>query len=272
MSDYFVVGDVVTLDNEFAVDGVLTNPTTTTLTVTKPDGTAAVYTGGQLTNPSAGVFSKDVTTDQAGTWAYKWVGTGAAADVEDGTFDVWAAASAAQVVTLEQVRSALNLGDDTSHDEELRLYIAAITEHIEAQVGTLPSAEYTETVAVGRDGTLLTRHWPILAVDSVEDGYGTSYTTGFTIGNGAFSFEHDSLGAGVWTVTYTAGFAAIPADLKLAALEDIRGLYQPGQIGAPAAFGAFGIDSTDTGPTYRPVRQWPRVDAWVSSRYGPVIA
>ena len=54
-----------------------------------------------------------------------------------------------------------------------------------------------------------------------------------------------------------------PADLKLAALEDIRGLFQPGQVGPIAAFGAFGAENVDTGPTYRPVRLWPRVDAWL---------
>lgn len=175
------------------------------------------------------------------------------------------------LVTIEQVRAALNLGLDTSHDVELQLYMDAVEEYVEARIGTMPSAEYTETV-VFANGTLVTRRWPIISVESVEDDYGTSYTDDFTINDAGYSVAHDSVLAGEWTITYTAGFAAVPADLKLAVIEDIRGLYQPGQIGGPGAFGAFGIESTDTGVTYRPVRMWPRVDAWIESRFGPVVA
>lgn len=65
--------------------------------------------------------------------------------------------------------------------------------------------------------------------------------------------------------------APVGADLKLAVLEDIRGLYQPGQIGPPATFGAFDIDD---GPSsgFRPVNMWPRLDAWLTSRLGSAIA
>lgn len=52
-----------------------------------------------------------------------------------------------------------------------------------------------------------------------------------------------------------------PADLKLAALEDIRGLFQPSQIGPPGAF--LGVSDVETGPAFRPIRLWPRVDAWL---------
>lgn len=175
------------------------------------------------------------------------------------------------LVTLDQVRAALNLGDDVSKDDELDEFIAEITEYVESQVGTLPSAQYTET-AMFYDGKILTRRWPILTVVSLANTAGTSYLTGSTIGTGAYSLTHNVVTSGEWTVTYTAGYAVIPASLRRAALEDIRGLYQPGQIGPAAAFGAFGVENTDTGPTYRPVRMWPRVDAWIASRYGPAIA
>lgn len=104
----------------------------------------------------------------------------------------------ADLVDIEEVRAHLNLGDDTSHDDELLLYIAAVTAH-------------------------------------TEDRYGSVITTP-------------------------------AADLRLAALEDIRGLYQPGQIGPLADFGAFGTqtaEATEAGPGYRPVLLWPRVDAWL---------
>lgn len=180
------------------------------------------------------------------------------------------------LVSLVEVLAALNLVDDGEHDDELQVYIDAVTAHVEASFGVaLPSGTVTELAltAVGPDGTvrILPTH-PLLSVTSLTDGDGTEYTTGFTV-TADGRVEHDNLThVGRWTIEYEAGYASTPADLKLAALEDIRGLYQPGQIGPPAAFGAFGIDSTAVGPTYTPVRMWPRVDAWLGRRILPGIA
>lgn len=181
----------------------------------------------------------------------------------------------ADLVTLGELNDALNLDGDLSHDDELQVYISAVTAHVEDRYGVLPSETVTEIariVDIG-DGVLrvLTSRFPVLTVTSIADAYGTEYTTGFTITADGY-VEHDNLFRGRWTIVYSAGFAAVPADLKLAALEDIRGLYQPGQIGPPAAFGAFGIDSTDVGTSYRPVRMWPRVDAWLDHNVPPSIA
>lgn len=182
----------------------------------------------------------------------------------------------ADLVTLDEVSEALNLGDDTSHDSELEMYVSAVTEHVRANYGEFPSGTYTEIVhpVYGADGVyrMYLLHQPVLEVTSITDPFETEYTTGFTITADGY-LEHDNLlTAGRWIVEYEAGGEEVPADLKLAALEDIRGLYQPGQIGPPAAFGAFGIENTDTGPTHRPIRLWPRVDAWIASRRTPAIA
>lgn len=180
----------------------------------------------------------------------------------------------ADLISLDELNDALNLGGDSSHDDELEVYIAAVTAHVEDSFGVLPSAEYTEqvpTVIVAGAVRLMPSRWPVLEVASITSAEGTEYTTGFTVATGGY-VSHTSLSAGWWTITYTVGYATVPADLKLAALEDIRGLYQPGQIGPPAQFGAFGIDSTEVGTSYRPVRMWPRVDAWVERHSLPGIA
>jgi hypothetical protein len=185
------------------------------------------------------------------------------------------------IVTIDEVADALNLGD-TDHYAELEGYIDAASAYVESWMGPMPSATYTERLnATFRpDGSVsfLTGRFPVLAVTSIvrADPYWltdtpVSYTTDFAVTSSGY-ISHAAVTDGWWNVTYTAGFATVPADLKLAVLEDIRGLYQPGQIGAPAAFGAFGINSTDTGVTYRPVRMWPRIDAWVASRKVPGIA
>lgn len=179
----------------------------------------------------------------------------------------------ADLLDIDEVTAALNI-TDSSHDAELETYIAAVTAHVESIRGVMPSSSVTEianVVDLG-DGTLrlMPTRLPVLEVASINDGT-TTYSTGFTITPEGY-VEHDSLWLGRWTIVYTAGYEEIPADLKLAALEDIRGLYQPGQIGPPASFGAFGIESTEVGPTYRPVRMWPRVDAWLERDVMPGIA
>lgn len=180
------------------------------------------------------------------------------------------------VVTADEALEHLNISDE--HEDELQRFIDAATAHIERNYGDLPSGTYTESLPVVDDGEGTYRRWlhpqhaPVLTVTSATDEGGTTYSTGFTISPSGLAVRHDSVLSGTWTVVYTAGESETPADLKLAALEDIRGLWQPGQIGPPAEFGAFGIEATDVGPTFRPVRMWPRLDAWIKANRGPNIA
>lgn len=183
----------------------------------------------------------------------------------------------AAIVTLDQVLAHLNLADNPPADlSEIELFIDAATAHVAYRFGAFPATSYTEDIDVFDDGVgtnrywLRTKHFPITAVTSATDESGVEHATEFTISTDAEHIRHDSITSGRWTVTYTAGEAA-PADLKLAVLEDIRGLYQPGQIGPPATFGAFDIDDGGTAG-FRPVNLWPRIDAWIYSRLGPAIA
>ena len=56
--------------------GVLTNPTTVTLRVRDTSGVITTYTGAGLTNPSVGVWFKDLTLNQVGDWRFWFVGSG----------------------------------------------------------------------------------------------------------------------------------------------------------------------------------------------------
>jgi hypothetical protein len=57
--------ELAQLSNTFTVNGVPTDPTTVTLTVTTPSGVATDYTGGALVHTGgAGVYSKDVTCSE----------------------------------------------------------------------------------------------------------------------------------------------------------------------------------------------------------------
>ncbi len=94
------VGELVTLKGRFATAaGVATDPTAVTLVVTAPNGTVTT-TGPAITpyavfgHPSAGVFTFDLTVNAAGTWTYRWSGTGAIVAGETGRLVVFAVGSA----------------------------------------------------------------------------------------------------------------------------------------------------------------------------------
>jgi hypothetical protein len=89
MAKYYV-GDSPKFRCEFRVDGTLTDPTTVTLKLYRPNGTTDTYTygGGTITKDSTGIFSKVYTLSSEGTWRWKWEGTGTAAAARAGTIFV----------------------------------------------------------------------------------------------------------------------------------------------------------------------------------------
>lgn len=74
------IGDSVRTTATFKVGGVLTDPTTITLKYKNPAGTTVTktYALSDVVKDSTGVYHFDFTTDTAGTWFYRWEGTGAA--------------------------------------------------------------------------------------------------------------------------------------------------------------------------------------------------
>ena len=95
MTTYYT-GDPVTLTTAavpFATAAAPTtpaDPTTVTVIVTDPTGTATTYTyaGGTVTKASTGVYTKTGTCSTAGRWHAKIIGTGTVAKTETVTWDV----------------------------------------------------------------------------------------------------------------------------------------------------------------------------------------
>jgi hypothetical protein len=104
--------ELATLTNTFSVSGTPTAPSSVTLTVTSPSGTATPYTGGDLTNPSTGVYTKDIPCTEAGVWTYTWIGTGTASDVVAGTWAVTSTAFGELYCTPEQLKSRTGITDN----------------------------------------------------------------------------------------------------------------------------------------------------------------
>src|SRR6266540_2946945 len=76
----YTIGDTWVETVEFRVAGVLTDPSTFTATVTKPDGSAASPV---VTSGATGIKIVSTDLDQAGDWYLHAVGTGAAKGAKD---------------------------------------------------------------------------------------------------------------------------------------------------------------------------------------------
>lgn len=89
MTDVYTFGKTVRITGTFRALGVtLTDPTTVTLVIETPGKVETTYTysGGGVTRDSVGVFRRDVDANESGTWSWRWIGTGAVADVDEGQF------------------------------------------------------------------------------------------------------------------------------------------------------------------------------------------
>lgn len=113
--------ELATLTNTFTVNSVATDPTTVTLTVTDPTGTATPYTyaASEITKSATGVYTKDITCSTAGTWQYEWEGTGTATDTVLGTWEVQETQLGRLYFTFEAFKSRLKI---TNTGSDLEIY------------------------------------------------------------------------------------------------------------------------------------------------------
>lgn len=86
MATTYEIGDTIRLTGTFTVSSVNTDPTTVTLKVQDPSGNEDTFTYalGTVSKSATGIYYKDVSLDEKGTWHYRWVGTGAVASADEG--------------------------------------------------------------------------------------------------------------------------------------------------------------------------------------------
>jgi hypothetical protein len=144
----------------------------------------------------------------------------------------------------------------------------------------LTSTQFTET----RDGgnpVIMLDNCPVITIDSVTEYVGvisyplTSQPPGSTVSMWGYSLDDPAAGKlvrrssagmpmpflgghGSVVITYHAGQSTLPADLTLAILEDIRGLYQQTQQGGRPGGGAIGAGGDDQW-TAGPMHLFPRL-------------
>jgi len=152
------------------------------------------------------------------------------------------------ILTLAETKAFLNITSAAS-DAELALFITAASAMWERRVGPASASAYTETYDGGYPAIVL-RHSPVLTVVSVVESYGSTvrYTLtdqpvdsatstnayGYTIDLATATLTRRATGMAVpfaggkrnVTVQYTAGYAAVPEDLKHAVKLLVLHLWQ----------------------------------------------
>ncbi len=238
----FDLGDVanltITVRNS---SGVAANAGAVTCTITQPDGTSSTPA---VSNTGTGTYSAGFTPTQAGRHLIRWVATGANASSYTDVFDAFAA-NPRFLISLTDLREALNLAaTNTTHDAELRLYLAAATTVIETIDRPYLSETRTHTFDGGRN-VLVMPELPITSVTSIthtpvagttetldSDTYRVDEYTGVIRHWSRFPAGMRNI-----TVTYTVGEETIPANVILAARELCRHWWQRSQQSPRPAFG-----------------------------------
>jgi hypothetical protein len=240
-SEYYL-GSVVRLELEARdADDVLTDPSTLTVAVRKPDRvTTLTYGLADMTHPTVGRYVLDVpgaSIDQVGPWVAVWTATGRAAGVRADPFDVRDPFRPV-FIDLSEAKARLNKSSAVvTDDDELSSYISAAEDWIEAQCGPVTPRTVTETVTA-ECGRLRLSMAPVVSVDSVtQSALAVSTSDWIVTPGGRVSLRYGRL-FGDYAVTYTAGRASVPERLKRAALELVahwwesqRGTAGPPRIG-----------------------------------------
>lgn len=191
------------------------------------------------------------------------------------------------LVNLSDAKAHLNIpGTDTSHDAELQGFIDAASEVVNYDAGPQTPMTYTETYRTAGRSRICLDHVPVIDVQSMTEYVGVQAWTltlqppGSTTDNYGFSIDIPEAGtivrrsgAGteinffgpVVTVTYTAGQSSVRADVRMAVLEDIRGLYQQTQQGGKVGGGQIGAGGDDQWMA-GPMHLFPRLTMLLEGR------
>lgn len=222
--------------------GVATDPTTTTATLTLPDGTTS---SPAITNEAAdGTFSVTITPTMSGNHILKWTGTGAVAEVEPDEFDVRpiATINLTDIVSLGEVKRAIGGFSGTTYNEELRRWITAVSARVDELYGPVVIRTITDEAHTGVGSMLFLRHHPVAAITSVKEyasgvettltaeSFGTAgtYLLNTTLGTltRRSGWATTAFGASGVLVSYTAGryanTAAVGQRWKTAVLDVLR--------------------------------------------------
>lgn len=229
------LGDVVALQVKVTdADGAAAAAGAVTCTVTLPDGTTETP---DVTTTTTGTYDVTYTPTVVGHFDVRWVATGANAAAFTDAFNVSTAGS--QLLSLAEAKAALNF-TTSDNDAELRYYLAAATDLVEAHVGPILHRPVTEQLWA-RGGVIRLATVPVVSLTTVE----ASMTGGLTYDAADLIVSTDGMVRAanrtpiitdLYDVTYVTGRSgAVPPRLLQATRllvghlwETQRGSYSPG--------------------------------------------
>lgn len=219
-------------------------PGTATLTITLPDGTTTSPNPGTgAANGADWLISYDYATTMAGLHKAAWQTTSPGT----ATTDYFNVRNFVSILSLAEAKAHLSAGPAvtwTGDDDELRNFLAAVTEVVESKVGPCVRRTVTQRIADG-GCTLALTQFPVISVTSVTSVWtgGPSWTGASLVLDGDAGTLTTQLGAvpfyyGPWDVVTVVGRPIVPEKYLHAAKELLRHLWetQRGQLqSAPLA-------------------------------------
>lgn len=218
------------------------NAASIALVVTLPDQTVDNLV---VTNPPAqtGLYGYDYVPALVGMYRVAWAATSPIAAYRD-VFHV--TDGGVSFIGLAEAKRHLNMpAATTTHDEELRDFIASACEVAEDIVGVVSRRTFTETYSGRGDRAILLRRRPVVSVVSVTVD-GTVVTDWSVTEHGVLTRTAGSWPRGVDNVVavYVAGRAQVPAAVLDGTRELIRINWRPQQGGN---FGVFNSSTSRPG-------------------------
>lgn len=121
--------------------GTAADPTTVTLVVTDPSGTATTYvvTAGQISRTGTGNYTIAIACSPAltgvdGLWSYVWIGTGAVSDVQPGTWRVLPTSIGNWYIGLDEFKDRLGI-TDTGDDSQIQIALQSTANWVNEYCG-----------------------------------------------------------------------------------------------------------------------------------------
>lgn len=207
--------------------GVLTNPSTASVTIRLPDRTTTVNANPTLPPSQNGIVTYDYASTQSGHHDVYWTTTG---PTTTGTtsFNVDPIYSPG-LFSVADARAFLN-EQDPNADAELADMINVVTEVVESKVGPVLPKTFSEKVAGG--WSLPLRHGPILSVTSITPwmpgvGAETVAVSQVTVNNETWCLDRNiGFWRGPYLVTYVAGRTTIAYSILMGGKDVLDHLWQ----------------------------------------------
>lgn len=232
--------------------GTLTD-STMSVVVTRPDGTTAP-TPAIVDAAGVGAYYADIPLTAAGVWTIVWTAAGAVIAVYTNQLTV--RAPGLRIISLAEAKAHLNKDATiTTDDDELRAFIDATQVVIEGEVGPVVPVSKLEYYS-GRGRWVVLRRRPVVAVTLVREQVGSDYFTiipevgvgtdlDYRLDRGMLLRrinQYPALWRGDVEVTYSAGRNPVPANIALAAKEELAHLWRNSQLARGSARASAGAE------------------------------